>query len=59
MGGYRGNTFCEIERALRDGHKRFVLSEAQMRQVIAEQAALIEKNNELVRREIRREQGES
>lgn len=46
---YLGNTFSLIEKAVAEGKKGITLDAAQMQQVIAEQAALIEKNNELVR----------
>jgi hypothetical protein len=36
MGEYRGNTFLEIGRALEQGKTQFLLSAAQMRQIIRE-----------------------
>jgi regulator of replication initiation timing len=46
---YRGNTFLEIERALKLGIPVVQLSTEQMRQILAEVDALVEKANALVR----------
>jgi hypothetical protein len=49
MGEYRGNTFLEIGRALEQGKTQFLLSAAQMRQIIQIHAEVTEAKNVVVR----------
>ena len=51
MNPYLGNAFADMERAIHDG-RTLTLSIPQMKQVLAENAALVTKANELVRENI-------